>query len=358
MFASSNLIALDIGSSSIKLCEFSGGKSRRLENLGIEFLPPGIIQNGFIQDMRAVSQALQALKKKTKVSRWKKIALSVGGNSVLTKKVTVDVQKDSTFEEQAYFVAEQAFQVDLTELYFDAQPFEGQNNKTGAVDAIVVGAKKELVDQHIAAIRNAGFDVGAVECEALSLANMFEYNYGVIEGLVALVNIGGSSCQVMILKNGQFVYSRDIQIGGEIYTRKICENLNLDYETAESLKISVSSESSNQAADVADLINHVNIALVAEIRSTIEYFLQGQENPSDQLGINHIFLIGGASRTLGLNQNLMTNLQIPVHALNPFQRVTFNARNHGVQNYLRHSESFAIAAGLALRQVNDRTRVA
>ena len=358
MFASSNLIALDIGSSSVKLCEFSGGRTRRLENLGIEFFTPGAIQNGFIQDVNAVSFALQNLKRKTKISRWKKVALSVGGNSVITKKVTVDVQKDSTFEEQVYFVAEQAFQVDLNNLYFDAQPFDVQHTKNGSIDAIVVGAKKELVDQHIAAIHSAGFQVGAVECETLSLVNMFEYNYGNIDGLIALVNIGGSSCQVIILKNGQFVYSRDIQIGGEIYTRKICENLNLDFESAESLKISISSESSHQTADVAELINQVNGSLVAEIRSTIEYFLQGQENPSDQLGVNHIFLLGGASRTLGLNQNLTSNLQIPVHTLNPFQRVTFNPNNFGVQNYLKHSEAFAIAAGLALRGVNDRSKVA
>ena len=124
MFASSNLIALDIGSSSIKLCEFSGGKNRRLENLGLEFLPPGVIQNGFISDSNSITSAIQALRKKSKVSKWKKVALSVGGNSVLIKKITVDVQKDSTFEEQAYFAAEQAFQVDLNDLYFDTQPFE------------------------------------------------------------------------------------------------------------------------------------------------------------------------------------------------------------------------------------------
>ncbi len=358
MFSSSNLIALDIGSSSIKLCEFSGGKIHRLENLGIEFFAPGVIQNGIIQDLNAVTSALITLKKKSKISRWKKVALSVGGNSVITKKVIIDVQKDSTFGEQAYFVAEQAFQVDLNNLYFDAQPFESNTAKVGPIEAIVVGAKKELVDQHIAAIHSAGFQVGAVECEALSLVNMFEHNYGSIEGLVAMLNVGGSTCQVIILKNGRFVYSRDIQIGGETYTRKICESLNLDFESSESLKISISSETSSQTADVTELINYVNNSLVAEVRSTIEYFLQGQENPTDQLGINHIFLLGGASKTLGLQQSLSTNLQIPVHNLNPFQRITPNTRNFAVQNFLRHSEAFAIAAGLALRQANDRIRVA
>jgi len=59
MLFNNSLIAVDIGSSAIKMLELSGrGDHRKLKNFAMELLPRGTIENGAIVDVQAASAAL------------------------------------------------------------------------------------------------------------------------------------------------------------------------------------------------------------------------------------------------------------------------------------------------------------
>src|SRR5688500_207152 len=100
------LIAIDIGSSAIKVVEMAGGRTTKLRALGLETLPPGTVVDGVIQNQEAIEDTLKGLLKKLKImTTGRRAALSLGGSSVLIKKIHVARSKDVDLAEQMFYEA-------------------------------------------------------------------------------------------------------------------------------------------------------------------------------------------------------------------------------------------------------------
>ena len=76
------LIAIDIGSSSIKMVELGGTDSaRRLNRFAVEQLPPGLVTDGTITDTAPVQAALSKLVKSVGV-KGRRATVSIGGSKL------------------------------------------------------------------------------------------------------------------------------------------------------------------------------------------------------------------------------------------------------------------------------------
>ena len=347
------LVAIDIGSSSIKLVELDGKESSlRLRRFAVELLPPGLVTDGVITEPGAVKLALSKLAKSSGVN-GRRASVSIGGSGVLIKKVPVPLGKDLSLDEQVNYAAEQAFQIDPGELYRDHIVLPEEAGKEGEIDALVVGARREIIEQYVSVIREAGMRLGVIECSAFSLANVFEYNYGIVEGLCAIISIGASYCQMSFLFNGRFIFNRDLPFGGEMYTRRIMESMGLTFENAEALKISASSGASSAPQDVTSLISSVNNQIVSDITSTLAYFVQSGDIPAGT-PLKYAFLAGGASRTIGLDAAIAAMLQVPVYPLNPYQRIEFDDKKFSIDQLMAISPVLAVATGAGMRSLGDK----
>ena len=232
------LIAIDFGSSAIKVMELSGRGQKKLRAIGLETLPAGAIVDGVIQAQEDVENTLSALLKKLKIgTRARRAAISLGGSVVKLKRIDVPVSADADIGEQVFYEAEQHFDLDISEIYFDFWKLTPGPNENGEQPVLLVGAKRDTVEQYVSCLRGAGLRTGVVDCDVISASNMFEYNYGVVDGLVALINIGASNTQVSILSNGVHMYTRDVAIAGEDYTNQISDALGMERDSAEALKV-------------------------------------------------------------------------------------------------------------------------
>ncbi len=348
------LVAIDIGSSAIKVVEMTGQKQKKLRAIGLELLPPGAVVDGVIQNQEVVENTLKDLLKKLKIrTSGRRAALSLSGSSVLVKKVNV-AAKNADLAEQVYYEAEQQFQADMAEIYFDFTELEPAAGAPGPDQPVLmVGAKREMVEQYIGVMRSVGLRTGVVECSAFSVSNMFEYNYGVVEGLTALVNIGAALTQVSLVAHGEYVYTRDIAIGGEEYSRRIMELLGVDRPNAENLKVAVSQGDGSVPEELHKVLGEINEQLVHEIQVTIDYFFQSGDAAGREAGLTSIFLTGGGSRILGLDAALAAALQIPVQIVNPFQRVEVNPKKFQMDYILMQGHLYGVAVGLSLRAMGD-----
>lgn len=346
-------LAIDIGSSSIKMVELTGkGASKTLKSFSVEDLPPGIVHDGVIQDVGPVQQCLHKMARGLN-KKNRRVALSIGGSALVIKKVSIQIGKDIVLEEQIPFHAEQAFQLDPSTLYYDWAELPDRGNQTDAKDVLLVGARREIVEQYVACIREAGMRVGVIECSAFSAANIFEHNYGVIDGLVAVISIGASHTQISFILDGVFQFSRDIPIGGETYTRKIMDAMAQPYEGAEALKLAPSMNAAVATPEMTRIFTEVNELLVQDLNSTLTYFLQSSDTPQGAF-LKYVFLSGGAARTPGLDTSIAAGLQAPVFPLNPFQRISVNDRKFPLEHMLSVSPVLGVAAGLALRTPRDK----
>lgn len=347
------LVAVDIGSSAIKVVEMTNTKSFQLKSMGLEILSPGAVVDGVIQNPDGVEVALKNLLQRLKISpRGRRASLALSGSSVLIKKVLVTAS-EADLAEQVYYEAEQQFQMDMADIYFDYWEV-GEKSPNGTQQVLLVGAKRDMVEQYINLIRGAGMRVGVIECGVFSVANMFEYNYGVSDGLTALVNIGATVTQVSLVQAGDYLFTRDIAIGGEEYSRRIVEVLQVDRANAEALKLQASQGDQGVPAELHKILGELNEQLVHDIQVTIDYFFQSLEGGARGTGLTSVFLTGGGARTLGFDASLAAALQIPVQIVNPFQRLEVNPRRFQMDYILMQGHLYGVAVGLCLRTMGDK----
>jgi type IV pilus assembly protein PilM len=265
----------------------------------------------------------------------------------------VTVGKDATVEEQINFHASQAFQVDLTELYYDYVNMGPSLRSDQDVDVLLVGARRELIEQQVSLVKSAGLLPAVIEAAPISLTNMFELNHGVVDGLIALVAVGASHTQVSFIDNGRFLYSYESAIGGETYTLALMQALNMDRDTAEALKISLANNRADLSPEIERIISDTNNLVVADIRQICSFFAAS----ADAEGVGSakfVFLSGGASRTFGLDAAIAAALGVPVMFANPFQRIDVNERKFRLEDVMALSPMFGVSVGLCLRMKGDK----
>jgi type IV pilus assembly protein PilM len=356
MFFGNGLIAVDIGSSAIKLLELSGqGVQRKLKNFAMEVLPRGAIENGSLVDADAVVSALKRCVSKIG-AKGRRAAVAVSGNGVVLKKVRITPGKDASVEEQVNFHASQAFQIDLADLYYDFAELGASPVNSIDVEVLLVGARRELIEQYIGLVKSAGLNLGVIEAAPLSLANMFEMNYGVVDGLISMISIGASRTQVSFIESGRYLYGHDIPIGGEAYTSAIMQTLNIARDSAESLKISAAMNPSAVSVDVRKVLDETSQAIVHEIRQIFSFF-SGSPDSEGASPLKYTFLTGGASRTLGLDAAIAASLGTPVYGTNPFQKIELNTRKFQLDQMMGLSPFFGVSVGLGFREKGDKVAV-
>ena len=89
-----HLIGLDIGSRTIKVGELIGTKeSFYLKNFGTIDIGAGLIEEGIIKEPVAVADSIRSLYQTHNI-REENVAISVGGYSVIVKKISVQSMSD------------------------------------------------------------------------------------------------------------------------------------------------------------------------------------------------------------------------------------------------------------------------
>lgn len=350
-----SIVAIDIGSSSIKAVEIGGaGNNRRMNRLGMEVLPPRVVEEGLILDHDTLRDKIKELLKRLKVTTFiSQAGIAISGSSVIIKRVTLSKSKDDPdFYEYLYHEAEQYLQYDVSDLYVD---WVDLASSKGSSSVLLVGAKRDVVEEYIALISSAGLKTAVVDCDALASINAVLHNINIQRGLVAVANIGHNSTQVSVLANGDFVFTREISIGGNNYSEKIVEAMGLDLESAETLKITSSQGGREVSEECQNVIHEINANLVSEIQATVDYYTQSEGASSGEMAaLQKVYLVGGSSKILGLDSALQQAMQTQVVFVNPFQNVSVNSNKFPAQFLTQQGHMFGVAVGLGLRRVDDK----
>ena len=128
----SHLIGLDIGSRSIKAGEvIESKKGRILKKFGMVELADGIIEEGSIKDPAAAAASVKELFKEYNF-KDQNVAISIGGYSVIVKKITVQTMTDDQLQDTIQFEAEQYIPFDINDVNLDFQILvKNENNQIG-----------------------------------------------------------------------------------------------------------------------------------------------------------------------------------------------------------------------------------
>jgi type IV pilus assembly protein PilM len=348
--AKKDIVGIDIGSSSVKLVQLREARGRyQLVNFGMAILPPEAIVDNAIMDSASVVQAIRHLVESQKV-KTKNVATSISGHSVIIRKVQLPIMTEEEMEASIQWEAEQYIPFEISEVNLDFQILGTDPKDPSQMTVILVAAKKDFVNDYLAVFKESGLTPVVMDIDCFALENAFEANYGIGEDeVVALINMGASAMNVNILKGGGTLFTRDIQVGGNMFNDEIQKRLGLNSEDAEKVKLGERVEAIDPAA-VAAVVADAAETLAQEVQRSLDFF---SATSADEK-VQKLYIAGGVAKTAQVKAALEQRLGIPVEVLNPFQSIAMNEKDFDLAHIDAVGPLYTVAAGLAMRRLGDK----
>ena len=351
------IVAVDIGTSSIKLVELSQNRKKssdklyNLKNLALMPLPQDTIVEDEIRRPEILVNALVELFSENKIDN-KNVVTSLSGRSVIIKIIRLPKMGENELADSIQWEAEQFIPYDINDVDLDFQIINDFEIEPSEMDVLLVAVKKERILQIMDIIREANLVPAIMDIDVFSLGNQHELNYESDEdSCVALMDIGAETMNINILKKGYPVFTRDSSFGGNKYTTFIQNELELSFQDAEALKLGEEVEGISPQL-ITPLQNRFFEDLIAEIKKSFDYF----RTTNEEGNISKIFLSGGSAKLSGISDFLSEKLELEVEITDSFKRINIDESKFNLDyiNYI--TPMMSVGVGLALRRVNDRSR--
>lgn len=353
-----NLVGVDIGSSSIKVCQLKESrKGVTLQKVGFAPLPPQTIVDGQVMDASTLVSTLQSVFQQAKIKQ-KEVALSVSGQNVIIRKITVPMMTASELEEQIHWEAEQHIPFDIKDVQVDYQVLR-RRPEASQMDLLLVAAKRDHITDYASMAREAKLKPVVVDIDAFTVQNIFEQSRGLPpDQTLALINVGASLSTLNIVAGGVSAFTREIANGGNVITEEIQKQMNVPYEQAEAYKCGgtgaqpspgQSGETSMVPQQVVQIVEAVTDSIAAEIQRSLDFYMA----TSGESEITRIFVTGGTANLAPLAQAIERRSRVPVEIWSPTEKITVEGRDIDQVLLRTRAAQLAVALGLALRKEKE-----
>jgi len=345
---SKDILGIDIGSSAIKLVQLREHKGGyQLVNIGLVPLPPEAIVDNSLMDTSTIVEALKSLVQGVG-TKIKSVAASISGSSVIIRKISLPAMTEEELEDQIQWEAEQYIPFDINDVNLDFQILDTSLADASKMNVLLVASKKEIINDYVTVFAEAGLKLDVIDVDAFAAQCAYEANYEMVpDEVVALVNIGASVTNLNIIKDGLSLFTRDIQMGGNLYNEELQRQFGIKGEEAEQVKLHGGSEDPQK---LQDIIERINDSISMEIRRSIDFYI----STAAEEKVHKLFLSGGAAKTGGLVDSVAQRLNVPVALLDPLLRVRYSEKEFDPE-YVREIGPFmAVATGLATRRLGDK----
>ncbi len=343
LFGRSKVTAgLDIGSGFVKLVAVDHSKGDpEITKIATSALVPDAIVEGEVMDPVLVVDTIRAVVESAGLGT-KEVVAAVGGHDVIIKKIQMDRMDDSEARELIRWEAHQHVPFDMESVQLDFQILDPDED--GAqMSVLLVAAKRELIENRMTLLADAGLRPVVIDVDAFALHNAFEQSYpDSMAGMVALVNIGHETANVNILDEGIPIVVRDIPFG----SRRIREALQRERGfTAEQAEAVI--QGREAAVDLESFV----LERVDELAVGIERAIAFITAQSGGEGVTQVFLSGGGARVPGVVAALGDRLGVATQMANPLERVAVSPEVTMEVAVDELAPMLMLPVGLAMRRV-------
>ena len=347
LFGSKDMIGLDIGSSSVKMAHVkSVGLDNRLKKFGVAPLPADSIVDGAIMDQSAVIDGIQRVMRDLKI-REKEVAISLSGHSVIIKKVQLATTTTEELEESIQWEVEQYIPFDIKDVKIDFHVIGPLKDDPTKMDVLLVAAKTDLINDYISVVKEAGLVPRIVDIDSLAVGNAFELTHPVSDEQVPMVvNIGASFMNINVLHAGVPLFTRDVPMGGGMYTSEIQKQMAVSYELAEEYKIG-KKDPGDRAEKLEEIMKIVSNLLATEAQRSYNFF---SATYPDRM-VTKVYLTGGAAKSAFLKEILADKIGVGVEIFDAIHGLAVDDKAADPETISQFNTSATVSIGLALRNL-------
>lgn len=346
---------LDIGTSSIKFMEIEGEtiENAKLIHYAVEPIPKNLInRENNVEEIKALSDIIKKCWKKSG-SNNKNVVLALSANSTIYKKTLIsDFDNEEAVKTQVndeivkYFPSGMEINdvaVDYYTLGLNAQS-ETDN------DTLLVAGKKDKIDELLAVVESAGLIPVILDVDIYAIQNLVRLLKGedFLNKNYIFLDCGGSILRMIVFKNAEVIFTKEIEIGGINLTNDIMLNLSLStIEEAEKMKIHRTGDETYDMIEKQFLLNYGH-----EFIQALHYF----STSTSIKEVEEIILSGGMANIPGLDEVLNTlileNSEVKVKNIPYIARPLTNINKDekiSLNKFNRDEAGLFLVSSLALR---------
>ncbi len=309
-------IGLDLGATAVRAAilalDTTGEHPSVTEHgLGSVPLPPGAIVNGAVVEQLTVTQALKQL---WEVNDFKcvEVILGVANPQVVVRPLQIPNLSAQQRAKALPFQAREVIALPLDEVILDFAQVGLPDPKTGMLTGLLIATPRSPVMAAVEAVERAGLKVARVDLSSFGALRSIGNEHLLVQ---AVIDLGAQLTSIVIHNKGVPQLVRTLARGGQELTDLLIETLHLTPEEAEKAKRQTGLLGDRDATSTA--LEAGIRPLLAEIRSSINYFRAGSEGAQ----IEAISLTGGGSALPGLAALLAKQNGVPTEVINPMLHI-------------------------------------
>lgn len=315
------ILALDVGSSTIKLAEFSAPGDGSIELVDFSVASIGLAPDREGEWVNHVTLTIKDMLREQGI-RPGPVLLTVSGQQVFSRFVRLPPVDKGKVAQIVSYEAQQHVPFPIDEVVWDYQLIGTEESE---LDVMLVAIKSGIVEELTVAVDEAGLTTDLVDVAPMALYNAARYNEADVQGCTLLIDIGARSTDLIFLEEGR-VFIRSIPVAGNMVSQQISREMDLSFDDAETLKLekafvglggAYEAHEDAEADRVSKIVRNVMTKMHAEINRSINFY-RGQQGGSKPV---RLLLAGGTSAIRGVDVFFREKLKIPVESFNPFSSV-------------------------------------
>jgi type IV pilus assembly protein PilM len=335
-------IGLDVGSGLIKVAVIDHSRGEpELARVVITPLLADAIVEGEVMDPGIVTDAIRmALEQSGLKSR--DVVTAVGGRDVIIKKIQIERVKEQQARELMRWEAEQHVPFDMESVELDFQILDPDADGM-EMSVLLVAAKRDLIENKMRLLTDAGLSPSVVDVDAFALHNAFEINHpDAMQGVVGLINIGHEVTNINIMDDGVPILTRDLTVGTRRFREDLQRERGLSADEADGLL-----QGYDRSAHLDAVIENRGEEIAVGVERAAAFLASSSRSGAN---VNAVFICGGGSRAPGLLDALSSRLRLQVAAASPLANLV--VRDGAFESLVTDEVAplMMLAIGLALRQ--------
>lgn len=336
-----HFIGVDIGSSMVKVAEIKVVSGiPEVTDLRSHPSPAGVWTDQF--DEEALVRALTEVA----APNLKEVVTCIGGEKLISRIIRLPRMTDKELEAAAKFEVEKFVPIPVDRLIIrQVRLEEGQtaapDQKEGE-NILLLAVPSATVYQYHSIFSRAGLTLTAIDLKAFALWRLFAQ---ASVGLLAIVEIGDRTSNLVVVKDGLIRFTRLLPVGGNVLTNNLMETYGVEFSNAQQMKeeAAVTADAETEGSPGESQIREVLREGLREISRELNRSLDFYSN-MENLVVEKLIISGGTCKLKGVTAYLQETLEMPVEEGTPGINLS-----EGVE----FDPQYSVAIGLALREVES-----
>ncbi|HKX13051.1 MAG TPA: pilus assembly protein PilM, partial [bacterium] len=297
------VLGIDLGSYSVKIAQVERGFG---EFKLVNFYEVPLVAEEVLSYEQSASAALTKFFEENPII-YDACVLAVPGTMAAFRTLTLPFGNVKKIDQTLEFELETVIPLDLEEVLFDYTLLSTSPQESKVLTAYL---RESDFKRFLSSIQVSGVDPRYMGVDTIDLSYLALPGFLPPEGLYAILDLGHSKTNLVILEGTKIKGLRCLSWGGHHLTQAIANTLQLPYDKAEAWKHQRAQVAAGSDDPALQAVYAVVEDLQQQLKQTLFAFNEAGERP-----IEALYLSGGSSRLQGLDSFFSTRLNINVSQL-------------------------------------------